>query len=118
MNQKSIIDMARGAFKARADDERAKILENILDPNTKAEKKRTLTIQMVFVPDSERQTVQVEVTAKSKLEPTSAVKTSLYITGDQDGQATAIEMVPQIPGQQYLDGGEQEAPATLRLIQA
>lgn len=63
MNQKSIIDMARGAFKERADYEMAKILENILDPNTKAEKKRTLTIQMVFVPDSERQTVQVEVTA-------------------------------------------------------
>ena len=118
MNQKSIIDMAHGAFKERADYEMAKILENILDPNTKAEKKRTLTIKMVFVPDSERQTVQVEVTAKSKLEPTSAVKTSLYITGDQDGQATAIEMVPQIPGQQYLDGGEQEAPAALRLIQA
>ena len=58
MNQKSIIDMARGAFKGRADYEMAKILENILDPNTKAEKKRTLTIQMVFVPDSERQTVQ------------------------------------------------------------
>ena len=69
MNQKSIIDMAHGAFKERADYEMAKILENILDPNTKAEKKRTLTIQMVFVPDSERQTVQVEVTAKSKLEP-------------------------------------------------
>lgn len=58
MNQKSIIDMAHGAFKERADYEMAKILENILDPNTKAEKKRTLTIQMVFVPDSERQTVQ------------------------------------------------------------
>ena len=52
MNQKSIIDMAHGAFKERADYEMAKILENILDPNTKAEKKRTLTIQMVFVPGS------------------------------------------------------------------
>ena len=40
MNQKSIIDMAHGAFKERADYEMAKILENILDPNTKAEKKR------------------------------------------------------------------------------
>ena len=118
MDRKSIVDMAHGAFKERAYYEMARILENILDPNTKAEKKRTLTIQMVFVPDADRQTVQVEVTAKSKLEPTSAVKTSLYITGDQDGQATAIEMVPQIPGQQYLDGGEQEAPAALRLIQA
>ena len=39
MNQKSIIDMAHGAFKERADYEMAKILENILDPNTKAEKK-------------------------------------------------------------------------------
>lgn len=48
MDQKSIIDMAHGAFKERADYEMAKILENILDPNTKAEKKRSLTIQMTF----------------------------------------------------------------------
>lgn len=78
----------------------------------------TLAIDRRYAKQGEdRQTVQVEVTAKSKLEPTSAVKTSLYITGDQNGQPSAVEMVPQIPGQQYLDGGEQEAPAALRLIQ-
>ncbi len=102
-NRKSIIDMAQGAIKERADYE---------TPT----KKRTLTLQLVFSPDSERRQIGVAVTAKSKLEPTNPVGTALYLTGDGNGELTAVEMVPQIPGQQDMVGGEQEEPATLRLV--
>lgn len=112
----SIMDMGNGAFKERADYEMGRIMENIMDPNTSATKKRTLTIQMVFTPDADRRQIAVSVTAKSKLEPTNPVATALYITGDGNGEPIAVEMVPQIPGQQNVYGGEQEAPATLRLI--
>lgn len=45
------------------------------------------------------------------------VVTSLYIAGeDGTGEVQAVEMVPQIPGQTSLDGGEQEAPAALKII--
>ena len=113
---KSIIDVARGAIKERADYEMARILENIMDPNTRADKKRTLTLQLDFMPDADRQQIGVAVTAKSKLEPTHPVATALYITGNSDGQIQAVEMVPQIPGQQDVYGSEQEEPAQLRLI--
>ena len=112
-NQKqSILDMARGAIKERTDYEMAKIL----DVNTNATKKRTLTLTAEFSPDSDRQQIGVRVVAKSKLEPTNPVSTSLYITGDREGVVTAVEMVPQVPGQQNLNGEEQEEPAYLRLI--
>lgn len=71
---------------------------------------------MEFKPSADRMQIGVSVTAKSKLESTNAVGTSLYITGDEDGEVSAVEMVPQIPGQQNLGGGEQEEPAQLRLI--
>ena len=35
---------------------------------------------------------------------------------DLDGTIGAVEMTPQIPGQRYADGSEQEEPAQLRLI--
>ena len=34
LNKRSIIDMARGAIKERADYEMTRVVENILDPNT------------------------------------------------------------------------------------
>ena len=40
--------------------------------------------------------------------------TSLFITGDSEGEVTAVEMTPQIPGQLDMYGGEQEAPAVLK----
>lgn len=113
---RSIIDMAQGAIKERVDYEMTHILDNIMDPNTRADKKRTLTIQLDFVPDADRRQIGVAVTAKSKLEPTNPVATALYITGENDGQVQAVEMVPQIPGQQDVYGGQQEEPAQLRLI--
>lgn len=112
----SILDMARGAIKERTDYEMSKIMDNILDPNTSASKKRTLTLTVEFTPDADRQQISVNVVAKSKLEPTNPVRTSLYVTGDHNGEVTAVEMVPQVPGQMAVDGSEQEEPQVLRLI--
>lgn len=116
MDKKSILDMAMGAFKERADYEMTKIIDNILDPNTRADKKRSLSVTIEFFPDSERQNLRIATTVKSKLEPTNPVSTSLYITGDKDGIPTVVEMIPQVPGQTAMDGSEQDEPAVLRLV--
>lgn len=80
LNRKSILEMAHGAIMERADYEMDKVIDNILDVNTKAAKKRTLTVTLELLPDDDRQQIQVKATSKSKLEPTNAVTTSLYIT--------------------------------------
>lgn len=115
--KKSLLQMARGAFLEIFDAEMSKVLDNILDPNTKATGKRKLTVEFVFVPDDNRQTIGVSFQCKPKLEPINPAVTSLYVTGEAGtGEVTAVELVPNIPGQTSLDMGEQEAPPVLRVI--
>lgn len=116
MDRKSILDMAMGAFKERADYEMSKVIDNILDPNTRADKKRSITVTIELLPDSERQNLRISTTVKSKLEPTNPISTALYITGNENGEPTIVEMVPQIPGQIAMDGSEQSEPILLKIL--
>lgn len=116
IKQTSILQMARGAIMERVDYEMAKIIDNILDPNTAPTSKRKLTLTLEFLPDSDRTTISVSTTAKSTLVPTNAVPTSLYITGDECGEVTAVEMIPNIPGQMNLMGESQEPAPVLKLV--
>ena len=103
LNKRSIIDMARGAIKERADYEMTRVVENILDPNTSATAARKITITLTLKSDDTRQNIAVSCVAKS---------TSLYVADEE----SIVEMVPQIPGQLAVDAGEQEAPPMLKLI--
>jgi hypothetical protein len=70
-----------------------------------------------LLPDESRQQIQVKAVSKSKLEPTNAVTTSLYVTGNSDtGEAQVVEMVPQVPGQTAMDGTEQDEAPVLKLV--
>lgn len=72
----SIMSMARGAFEERVDYEMDKVIQNILDPNTKATAKRKITLTIELTPDDERRTIGVSVTAKSTLAATPARSSS------------------------------------------
>jgi len=114
--KKSILEMARGGILERTDYEMAKIIDNICDVNTSPTKKRVLTITVELTPDNDRRQISVRTTAKSKLEPTNPVATSLYLQADPStGEMLAVEMVPQIPGQQHMSGEEQESPKVLKI---
>lgn len=113
MDKKSILEMSRGAILERVDYEMGRVIDNILDPNTAAAKKRKLTITLELFPDDERRQIAVQTQAKSTLVPTTPVVTSLYVTGDSNGEMAVVEMVPQIPGQIDFSGGEQETPSLL-----
>lgn len=116
-NAKSILEMARGAIMERVNYEMARVMDNIMDANTKATAKRKLTLTLTFQPDDERATIGVSVVAKTTLAATNPVVTSLYLAGeDGTGEVQAVEMVPQIPGQVGMDGAEQEALPTLKII--
>lgn len=116
LDKKSILQMAMGAIEERVDYEMGKIVDNILDPNTKATAKRKVTVTLELTPDDERKTIQVSATAKSTLVATNPIATSLYITNDGNGEMVIAEMVPQVPGQLNMDGGEQEGPKVLKFV--
>ncbi len=115
LDKKSILEMSMGAILERVDYEMGKVLENILDPNTKATAKRKITVGLEIIPSADRKTIVVQTVAKSTLCPTEPITTSLFITNETEtGKMVVAEMTPQVPGQYSLDGDVQEQPKVLR----
>lgn len=111
----SILDMAMGAIKERTDYEMTRIMENIQDTNTQAAKKRSLIIQIDFMPDEQRTKMAFQTTVKSKTVPTAPISSMLYVTPDENGEMSYVEATMQAPGQRDLFGGVQEQPKILKL---
>lgn len=116
LERKSIVQMAMGAIQERVDYEMSRIIDNIIDVNTKATGKRTLIVKIDLTPADDRKTIAVSAVAQSKLQATNAVATSLYVTSDHNGELAVVEMVPQIPGQMNFDQEEQQMPPRLKLV--
>lgn len=116
MNRESILRMAAGAIEEKVDYEVTRVIDNILDLNTDPKAKRKISITLTFLPDAERKHISIQAEAKSTLAPTAAVATSMMITADGNGEMVVAEMVPQIPGQMNINGGEQAQPKILKLV--
>lgn len=116
LDKRSILEMSMGAILERVDYEMSKVIDNILDPNTKATGKRKITIGLELTPSADRKTITVQTTAKANLVPTEPVTTSLYITTQPaTGEMVVAEMTPQVPGQYSFDGDIQEPPKVLKI---
>lgn len=114
--QSSILEMAQGAIMEACNVEVTKVMENILDPNTSATKKREVNIKLTFEPSADRSQVNVSAQSQAKLQPCNAVQTALYCGKDlKSGNIQAVELVPNIPGQINIDGSEQEQPKELKI---
>lgn len=111
--------MSAGAIMERVDYEMGKVLDNIMDPNTKPVAKRKITVILELTPSADRNTITVQTTAKSTLCPTDPVTTSLYITDlPSTGEMVVAELLPQVPGQFSMDGNVQENPKILNFKRA
>ena len=117
MNVKSILEMARGGIQEVVDLEMSRILDNILDVNTKPTAKRKLQISLEFLPDDNRQMVSVSSSVKSSLAVTNPVKTALYLSATEKG-VVETEMTAQIPGQTGMFDAEQGQAPVLKIIKS
>lgn len=117
LDKKSILEMGQGSFIELADYGMAKLLDDIMDPNTQATSQRTLTITLKLTPNEQRSKVAVECTHKLSFGKMLPLETTLHAIADREtGEMCMIEATPQIPGQMGFDGGEQERPVQLKLI--
>ena len=107
--KKSFLEIGKGAMLERFDYELEKAVDNILDPNTPANKPRKITLTITLKPDADRQTISHEVVVKSTLQPTHPISGATAIMPNGKG-VSLVEMVPQIPGQLAVDGNEQLEP--------
>lgn len=94
----SILDLAGGAILEQANNETAKILNNILDPNTDATKPRKLTITVTLKSDSERELITCEVQTKSTIAPVMPIAAKITL-GEKDGKPIAMELTKDDPNQ-------------------
>ena len=63
LDKKSILEMSMGAILERVDYEMGKVMDNILDPNTKATAKRKISVTLELIPSADRRTITVQSTA-------------------------------------------------------
>ena len=117
LDKKSILEMGQGSFMEIADYGMAKLLDDIMDPNTQAASPRTLTITLKLTPNEQRSKVAVECTHKLGFGKMLPLETTLHTLADREtGEICMVEATPQIPGQIGFDEGEQERPVQLKII--
>lgn len=98
----SLATLLGGVAVERFDDELARVLGNIVDPNTPAEAKREITLKLSFKPDKSRDMGKVEIAVSSKLAPAEKLGTRMFIAMTRQGPV-ATEHNPNQPVLPYAD---------------
>ncbi|MDP4158193.1 MAG: hypothetical protein Q8911_00310 [Bacillota bacterium] len=98
----NLLELAKGAIMEQVDNESAKILSNILDPNTDATKARKLTITVTFKSDDKREFISCEAQAKSTIAPVMPITTKLLVEQDMEGNPRAMEITRDDPNQVHM----------------
>ena len=92
----SVATMLGGAIVERVNDELAKVLMNVVDPNTPATAKRELTLKISFKPEKDRSMGNVSIAVTSKLAAPEQMGTRLFIAMTKAGPV-ATEYNPNQP---------------------
>ena len=82
-----------GAVQEKVDRALGKVVENILDPNTDSEKKRTITLKITMKPNEhDYEDVNVTADVSYTLAPDLGVQTQFFVNKDlKDGRVTVME---------------------------
>jgi hypothetical protein len=101
-DEKSVLEMAKGALIEQVNAEFAKIGANILDLNTDPKKARKMTLTIIFKSDENREFIGWEAQAKSTLAPIMPVTTRFFLGKDKDGKHVATEITRDDPNQVHI----------------
>ena len=71
-----------------------RVLDNCLDPNTKATAKREVRLKVIIKPDDDRESCSVEIQAESKLAAVRPYPTNIFL-GKEGSRAVAVENDPK-----------------------
>lgn len=78
-------------------DEMQRVTDNVMDPNTEAKAKRSVTIKLVISPLPDRTLGTVELSATSKVQAARGFAAKVFFGRDRAGQCHASEQDPQMP---------------------
>lgn len=101
MNQKlqkeeelKLLNLNDGDAAERFDFELAKVLKNILDPNTDAKATRKVVLTVTIKPDEKRERLDINIQALPTLAPYLPSQTMAFIGKDAHGNIKANEYKP------------------------
>jgi hypothetical protein len=100
MKKINLQNFGRGAVYELFDEEFRKVLRNIEDENTPADKERSVTIKIAIKPDKTRRTGEVKIQAYSTLAKVKPAESFVFFDTDKDGRLAAYEDEPgpELPG--------------------
>lgn len=113
----TLATMCDGAVQERIERALEKVSENILDPNTDPDKKRSIVVTLSMKPNKDdREDITVEATVSMKLAPDTGLKTQFFLSKDLDSGTISIaeHARGQIKGQ--LSFKDMEPPLTPREV--
>lgn len=88
----SLTNMKDGAVIEAVDVEIQRVLDNIVDPNSEPDAKRTVTLTITFKPNRERSQVGIVAQARSSLAPDISIA-AMALIGVEGGHGVANEVV-------------------------
>lgn len=98
----NLSEIADGGLQEKFDRSLKKVIENIMNPNTEAKKKRKVTINISLTPSENRDTVSIDTEVKNTLVPENGVATTLLIGRDAKEEVAANELKSGTPGQTFI----------------
>lgn len=119
MSSLNIATIAQGALVEQVDSEIKRVLNNIIDPNTDALKKRKITVTIEFKPTEDRDISDINFTAKSTLVPAKPISTRIVFEKDSRGNIAMEELSKgAMKGQTQIDyeTGEIKEPRTMSRV--
>lgn len=100
-------NLGGGAASEMFHDSLEKVIENVVNPNTKPDAVRSITLKMKVKPDKKQRTLcVVELSCEEKLAAVMPFETAMFV-GMENGVAAATEYAPQ---QATLFDESQEKP--------
>lgn len=88
-------NLGGGAAAEQFNHELNRVLENILDPNTRATAPREITLKVKIKPDDDRELADLEIHCASKLAAVKPYPTQIYIGVQRGGEVVATEYNPK-----------------------
>ena len=117
MKRMTMATICSGAVQEKVDRALRAVADNILDPNTDARKKRSITLKITFVPnEDDREDITVLVDVTKSLAPDAGVKTQLFVAKDLETGAITVqehqrgEIKGQLSFDDLADQEEDEEP--------
>lgn len=88
-------NLGGGAAAEQFNHELNRVLENIMDHNTKATTPREITLKIKIKPDDDRELADLEIHCSSKLATVKPYPTQIYIGVQRGGEVVATEYNPK-----------------------